>query len=93
VPVFPERKLSPLFDLAHALHGLERRLHQLAVVADGDVSPLFEVDCRVLSSSVKRFSDECQGGTHDGHFFARCFAERLCPPHLTGISLHSEKQT
>jgi hypothetical protein len=45
VPVFPERKLSPLFDLAHALHGLERRLHQLTVVADGDVSPLFEVDC------------------------------------------------
>lgn len=45
VPVLPERMFASLPDLPHALHRLQRRLHQLAVVADRHVSPLLEFEC------------------------------------------------
>ena len=40
--------LPLLLDLRYPLHRLDRGLHQLAVVADGDVSPLLELNGRVL---------------------------------------------
>lgn len=47
-PVLPKRVLALFLDFRYTLHGLDRRLHQVAVVADGDVSPLLKVDGRVL---------------------------------------------
>ena len=48
-PVLPEYMLPPLLDLGDTLHGLDRSLDQVAVVAYWYVSSLFEVDGGVLS--------------------------------------------
>ena len=42
--------LALLLDLADALHGLDRGLDELAIVADGDVAALLEVNRRVLGA-------------------------------------------
>ncbi len=52
-PVLPERMLPLVLDLRYPLHRLHRRLHQLAVVADRDVSPLLELNRRVLQCEMK----------------------------------------
>ena len=44
--------LSLLFDLRYPLHPPNRCLDQLAVVADRDVSPLLELDRRVLQQAM-----------------------------------------
>ena len=48
-PALPEYALPLLLDLGDTLHSLDRSLDQVAVVAYWYVSPLFEVDGRVLS--------------------------------------------
>jgi hypothetical protein len=48
VPLLPEHMLSLLFDLCDTFHSLDRGLNQIAVVAHGDISALFEIDGRVL---------------------------------------------
>ena len=48
--MFPENVLSPLADFSDALHGLDRGLDELAIVADGDVAALLEVNRRVLGA-------------------------------------------
>ena len=50
VPILPESMLALLLDLADALHGLDRGLDELAIVADGDVAALLKVDRRVLGA-------------------------------------------
>ena len=49
-PILPEGMLALLLDLADALHGLDRGLDDLAIVADGDVAALLEVNRRVLGA-------------------------------------------
>ena len=44
VPVLPKRVFALFLDLRYALHGLDRRLHEVAVVANGNVSPLLELE-------------------------------------------------
>ena len=45
--------LPLLLDLRYPLHRLHRRLDELAVVADRDVSPLLKLDRRVLQRAMK----------------------------------------
>jgi len=51
LPLLPECMFPALFDLSNPFHRLDRSLHQLAIVADGDISTLLEVDCSVLRTS------------------------------------------
>jgi hypothetical protein len=46
--------LAALLDLRNPLHRLDCGLHQLAIIANRDVSPLFEVDSRILTQSQIR---------------------------------------
>ena len=47
-PILPEYMFPPLLDLGDTLHSLDRGLDQVAVVAYWYVSPLFEINGRVL---------------------------------------------
>ena len=51
--------LPLLLDLRYPLHRLHRRLDQLAVVADGDVSPLLELNRGILG--VFGWEGDCVG--------------------------------
>lgn len=53
-PVFPEGMLPSPLDLGDPLYRLNRRLHQLAVVAHRDISPFLEVDGGILRIDIIR---------------------------------------
>ena len=51
--------LALLSDLSNPLHGLDRRLDELAVVAHRDISPLLKLERRVLKvyrTELSRYS-------------------------------------
>ena len=83
-PTFPASA-----DLRHALHGLERRGNEVAVVANGHVAAGSErergVDCELfavcVTEAVQYFSQEFQ---QQGNFFGL----PLRPGKLSGVSLH-----
>ena len=58
-PVLPESMLPLLLDLRYPLHRLHRRLDQLAVVPDGDVSPLLELNRGILG--MFGWEEDCVG--------------------------------
>lgn len=51
LPLPPECMFPALFDLSNPFHRLDRSLHQLAIVADRDISALLEIDCSILRTS------------------------------------------
>lgn len=46
-PVLPECVLSPFFYLRDPFHGLESGPHEVAIVANRDVSAFLEIDCGI----------------------------------------------
>lgn len=48
IPVLPERVFSPFLNLRNSLHCMESGLRELAVIANGNISALLKIDCRIL---------------------------------------------
>jgi hypothetical protein len=53
IPALEEGAFSAAFDFPDPFHGFNGRLHKVAVIANGNISPFLEVNRRVLKRPLK----------------------------------------
>lgn len=92
-PLLPEHMFPALLNFSNALHGRNRCSHKLSVIANWNISPLLEIDGRVLrGEQIKNRQTGTDKIPHDSHLLAMRLAESFRPSHFPRVPLHSRRK-
>jgi len=91
-PLLPEYMFPALFNFSNALHGRNRSPYKFSIIANWNVSPLLEIDSRVLpGEQIRNRRKGADKFPHDSHLLAMRLAESFRPSHFPRIPLHSRR--